>query len=63
MDALRIADFEEARATPPGLKLKQALALMQQGLDMKRRKILAADPRASHEEVEARLVSWMSEAR
>lgn len=63
MDALRRADLDEARATPPGVKLEQALALMKQGLEMKRRKLRADDPSASEEEIDARMLAWMSAPR
>ena len=46
MDALRKDDLERARSTPPGEKLRQALELMQLGIELQRRRLRAADPTA-----------------
>lgn len=63
MDALRQADLEEARSTPPGTKLRQALELMELGIAIQRRKLRAADREASESEIDERLLAWMSEPR
>jgi len=63
VDALRKDDLERARRTAPGEKLRQALELMQLGIDMRRRKLRAADPAASEQEIDARLFAWMSAPR
>ena len=63
MDALRRDDLERARSTPPGEKLRQALQLMELGIALQRRKLRAADSAASEEEIDARLLAWMSAAR
>jgi hypothetical protein len=55
VDPLRAADILEARTTPGGEKLRQALELMELGIELQRRKLRAADPAASTEEIEARL--------
>ncbi len=60
MDALRKDDLERARSTAPGEKLRQALELMQLGIDLQRRRLRAAAPTASKEEIEARFCAWMS---
>jgi hypothetical protein len=63
VDALREDDLERARSTPPGEKLRQALELMQLGIALKRRRLRAAEPGASEEEIDARLLAWMSAPR
>ena len=63
MDALRKDDLERARRTAPGEKLRQALELMQLGIDLQRRRLRAADPTASEQEIAARLLAWMSAPR
>lgn len=63
MDALRKDDLERARTTPPGVKLRQALELMKLGIELQRRRLRAADPAASEQEIDARLLAWMSVAR
>ena len=63
MDALRKDDLERARSTAPGEKLRQALELMQLGIDLQRRRLRAADPTASEQEIAARLLAWMSAPR
>jgi hypothetical protein len=63
VDALRKDDLERARNTAPGEKLRQALELMQLGIDMRRRGLRAADPTASEQEIDARLLTWMSAPR
>ena len=63
MDALRRDDLQDARDTAPGVKLQQALELMELGIAMQRRKLRAADAAASDEEIEARLLDWMSAPR
>jgi hypothetical protein len=63
VDALRKDDLERARTTTSGEKLRQALELMQLGIDLKRRKLRAADRTASEQEIDARLLGWMSAAR
>jgi hypothetical protein len=54
---------KRARSTPPGQKLRQALELMQLGIDLQRRRLRAAAPDVSDEEVDARLLAWMSAPR
>ena len=56
-------DIERARSTPPGEKLRQALELMQLGIDLQRRRLRAAAPTASEQELDARLLAWMSAPR
>ena len=51
------------RRTAPGEKLRQALELMQLGIDLQRRRLRAADPTASEQEIAARLLAWMSAPR
>lgn len=63
MDALRKDDLERARTTPVGQKLRQALELMELGIALRRRKLRAAAPDASEEEIDARLLLWMSAPR
>ncbi len=63
MDALREDDVERARTTPPGDKLRQALELMKLGIELQRRKLRAADPAGSEEEIDAPLLAWMSAPR
>jgi hypothetical protein len=63
VDALRKDDLARARTTPPGEKLRQALELMQLGIDLKRRRLRAADPGASELEIDAHLLAWMSAPR
>jgi len=63
VDALRKDDLERARSTPPGEKLRQALELMQLGIDLQRRRLRAADPTASEEGIDKRLLAWMSAPR
>lgn len=63
VDALRKDDLERARSTAPGEKLRQALELMQLGIDMQRRRLRAADPTASEMEIDARILAWMSAPR
>jgi hypothetical protein len=63
VDALRKDDVKRARSTPPGQKLRQALELMQLGIDLQRRRLRAAAPDVSDEEVDARLLAWMSAPR
>ena len=63
MDALRKDDLERARSTAPGEKLRQALELMQLGIELQRRRLRAADPSASEVEIDARLLAWMSASR
>jgi hypothetical protein len=63
VDALRQDDLERARSTAPGVKLRQALELMQLGIDLRRRRLRAADPTGSEQEIDARLLAWMSAPR
>jgi hypothetical protein len=63
VDALRNDDLERARSTAPGEKLRQALELMQLGIDLRRRRLRAADPTASEQEIDTRLFAWMSAPR
>ncbi|HSO33409.1 MAG TPA: hypothetical protein VLT33_12835 [Labilithrix sp.] len=63
MDALRKDDLERARRTSPGEKLRQALELMQLGIELQRRRLRAVDPAASEQEIDARLLAWMSAPR
>lgn len=63
MDALRRDDIERARGTEPGEKLRQALELMEAGIELQRRKLRATHPTASEEEIRARLLAWMSAPR
>jgi hypothetical protein len=63
MDALRRDDILRARMTPPIEKLRQALALMELGFDLQRRKLRTADPAASDAVIEDRLIAWMSAPR
>lgn len=44
-------------------KLRQALELMQLGIALQRRKLRATDPVASEQEIDARLLAWMSAPR
>ena len=61
MDALRKDDLERARNTAPGEKLRQALELMQLGIDLRRRRLRAADPTACDQEIDARLLAPMAD--
>lgn len=63
MDALRKDDIERARSTASGEKLRQALELMRLGIDLQRRRLRAAAPTASTQEIDARLLAWMSAPR
>ncbi len=63
VDALRSDDLEEARRTPPGEKLRQALELMELGIAMQYRKLRGAAPTASDAEIDARLLAWLSAPR
>jgi len=63
VDALRKDDLERARSTPPGEKAHQALELMAMGIAMQRKKLRAQDLTVSDEEIEARLLAWLSEPR
>jgi len=56
-------DLERARSTAPGEKLRQALELMELGIELRRRRLRAADPNASELEISARLLAWMSAPR
>ena len=63
VDALRAADILEAQTTTAGEKLRQALELMELGIELQRRKLRAAAPDASADEIEERLSTWMSAPR
>lgn len=63
MDSLRKDDLERARNTPPGEKLRQALELMELGIELQRRRLRAVDPTASEQDIDARLLLWMSAPR
>lgn len=56
-------DLERARRTPPGEKLRQALELMELGIDLQRRRLRAVHATASEEEIDAHLLAWMSAPR
>lgn len=63
MDALRKDDLDIARRTPEGQKLRQALELMELGIELQRRKLRASHPDAPDSVIEERLFAWMSAPR
>jgi hypothetical protein len=60
MDSLRRDDVEKARATPPAVKLQQALAAMDFGIDIERASLRSRHPGASEAELEALLLAWLA---
>ena len=61
VDALRQHDVETARRTPPEEKLRQALELMDAGLELKRQSLRARHPEASAEELDKLFLDWLCE--
>jgi hypothetical protein len=59
VDALGRDDIARSRATPPEVKLAQALAMMEAGFRLQRSKIAREHPGASGEEVEERFRAWL----
>ena len=59
MDALREQDIAEARATPPAVKLAQAIELMDAGIRLKRAAIQQASPNASEREIDEAIERWL----
>lgn len=59
MKLLREQEVDELRATPPGEKLRQALDLMQTGIDLKVAALRARHPRASEADIDTLLDEWL----
>lgn len=59
MDSLREQELAELRETPPGEKARQALDLMQTGIDLKLAGLRARHPHASAEEIDAMMDAWL----
>lgn len=59
MDALAEDDIARSQATPPEVKLAQALAMMEAGFRLQRSKIEREHPSASDEELERRFLAWL----
>ena len=60
VDPLLADDIAFARATPLAERLSQALAIMEQGIKIKRESLRKQFPRDTDEEIESRLQSWLS---
>jgi len=60
MDALRRDDLREARETPPGEKLRQALVLMQDGIALHRATLRMRHPACSDDEIRSLLDRWLA---
>lgn len=59
MDPLLADDIVEAHRTPPAERLRQALALMAQGIAIKRTSLRRRFPGESETEIEVRLLRWL----
>lgn len=59
LEALHTQDVEEARRTPPEIKARQALALMDDGLRLKRIALRQRHPELADEAIEERLLRWL----
>lgn len=59
MDALSEDDVARSRATPPAVKLAQALAMMEAGFRLQRSKIARENPSAPEEELERLFRAWL----
>lgn len=62
MDPLREDELRRARETPPEVKLRQALALMAEGISLQEARLRRADPDASDAAIAGRLERWMLRA-
>ena len=60
MDALRADDIEQAIATSPAQKLRQALEMMEVGFALHRAGLRARFPEASEDEIDAMLARWLA---
>ena len=59
MDRLRDDDLDRAGATPPAVKLQQALELMATGIRLKRAALQHQHPGAAEDEIESLLPAWL----
>lgn len=59
MKSLREQELDELRNTPPGEKLRQALDLMQTGIDLKLASLRTRHPGASAAEIDAMMDVWL----
>ncbi len=59
MKSLREQEVEDLRNTPPEEKLRQALDLMQTGIDLKLAALRARHPDASTEAIDAMMDVWL----
>lgn len=59
MDALREHDQKTAHATPPEVKLAQAIALADEGLALQRAKLARANPDADADELARLFLRWL----
>lgn len=63
MDPLRQDDIERARSTSEEERGRQALAMADLGIAMKRARLRAEDLSASEDEINERLSAWLAEPR
>jgi hypothetical protein len=63
VDPLRRDDIERARAASPAEKLKQALAIVNEGVGLKRAALRARFPELAEEAIDAKLLEWLQEPR
>lgn len=59
MDALEQDDVARSRATPPEVKLAQALELMATGMRLARSRLEREHPDASSEEIDRLFFAWL----
>jgi hypothetical protein len=59
MESLRDQELAELRKTPPGEKARQALDLMQTGIDLKLAALRSRHPHATVEEIEGMMDAWL----
>jgi len=59
VDALERDDIERSRATPPEVKLAQALEMMAAGRRLQRAKLERGHPDASAAEIERMFADWL----
>ena len=52
-------DLDEARSTPPGVKLAQALELMEMGIRLKRAALRERHPEEDEAGIDALLDAWL----